>query len=437
MPADHANDVVALEPEVIAAKLERRAAVDEAGRISSRRNEPMRLVSGVVRDAAGQPVQDAVVLVTEVRGPGPPEEHIAILASGQSDESGRFEVRTTVRPSGLEAHASKVGYLDSPLAAFRPGASGLILVLDRGGVVSGRLLLDRWMKLEDVDVELSTRTEDGAKPTSIRVRTSDEEGHFGATGIGASTMELTVRVAGEWQPAFTIPDVAVWRVDEVPDARLDPLDLRGKFEIFTVDVLDDLENGVTGARVTMSDPGSGANMRTQSTVFGGHAEFLTRAVAHDVEIESEGFRRTRLDSVYGNQVVRLRKAIPVCVRVRGSDARPAPPDLLAVGFLVRAGDSIGGLRNGRASAIDGIGRLSDPHETTFFVASPGIHSVAWFLQSGKSPLPLATGSNVTVDVLDQDALQEIVLDLPEQAEKAWIEAARRKAALRFTSTEVR
>lgn len=184
----------------------------------------------------------------------------------------------------------------------------------------------------------------------------------------------------------------------------------------------------------MSDAGSGANMRTQSTVLGGHAEFLTRAVPHDVEIESEGFRRLRLDSVNGSQVVRLRKGIPVLVRVRGSEVRPVPPDLLAVGFFVDHREFVYG-REVLGSKVDGIGTLDDPHETTFLVASPGIHRVAWFLKHRRFPVVLDTGSNVTIDVRDQDALQEFVLDLPEQAEMAWRERA--KAAEGFTAGEVR
>ena len=460
-PSEKGEVAPALEPEVLAVKVERRSAVDEAGRVSSRRNEPMRLVSGVVRDETGRPVQDAVVLVTEVCEPDPQERRVAILASGQSDESGRFEVRTTVRLTALQARARKSGFVDSASTAFHPGASGLVLVLDHGGVVSGRLLLDRWMKLENVTVELSIPPGPGEKPdlSSVRVLAAgrvldgfpthlhsivssfgiDADGRFVATGITRSTVDLAVYLAGESEPAISIPSVAVRREGETSDARLDPLDLRGKFEPLVVDVFDESGNGLTGASVFMSDPGSGPNGRkwsTQTTLLGGRAEFLTRAGPHDIEVESEGFRRARLDSVNGNQVVRLRKGIPVHVRIRGSDARPAQPDILAVGFLgEERDDSMPWLRNVPTSVLDGIGTLDDPHETTFLVASPGIHQVEWYLKSGKLPVFLNTGSNVTVDVLDQDALQEFVLDLPGRAEKAWIE--HRKVIAGFVTPEVR
>ena len=431
---------VALQPEVLRASVERRAVVDETGRIPSHRNEPMRLVSGVVRDEAGRPVEDAVLLVTEGCEPEP-GSRAAILASGQSDESGRFVVRTTVRPFELQVRASKNGYVDSPPVAFYPGASGVVLVLGRGGVVSGRLLLDRWMRLEDLTLEISMPPDARGNAGSMRARTSaqnraleafaghgpvgegfaiDGEGRFVATGIDASTVGLTVMVAGDLRLVVTIPDVAVRRADEPSDARLDPLDLRGTFMMLAVDVLDEFGNGLTGATVTLSDAGSGSNGRSQSTLLGGHAEFLTRAVPHDVEIESEGFRSARLDSVSGYQVVRLRKGIPVRIRVRGSEVRPAPPDLLAVGFFVDHREFIYG-RDVLGSKVDGLGTLDDPHETTFLVASPGTHRVAWYLKSRRLPVLLDTGSRVAVDILDQDALQEFVLDLPEQAEKAWIE----------------
>jgi hypothetical protein len=471
-PPEKQDDALALQPEVLAVKVERRTAVDEAGRISSRRNEPMRLVTGIVRDDAGRPVQGAVVLVTEACAPDPQEPRVAILASGGSDESGRFEIRTTVRPTDLQARASKSGYVDSAYTAFHPGASGLVLALDHGGIVVGRLLLDRWMKLADVTVDLSLPLDSGEElgaASTPRLVTAhgvfstrtlatgqkvsgfpahhtigaefeiDEDGRFVATGIACPAVELSVYLAGESLPAISIPDVAVRREGKTSDARLDPLDLRGKFELLAVDVLDESGNGLTGAIVSLSDAGFGSRgleRKTATTVFGGHAEFLTRAGPRDIEVECEGFQRARLDSVRGNQVVGLRKGIAVRVRVRGSEARPAPPDLLAVGFLGEKRDeSMSWVRNVPFSVPDGIGVLSDPHETTFLVAAPGVHHVVWYLQHGKFPHYLETGSDVTVDVRDQDALQEFVLDLPEPAERAWSE--RPKLSGRVLFEEVR
>jgi len=138
-----------------------------------------------------------------------------------------------VRHTELQARASKGGYVDSAYSAFHPGANGLVIVLGRGGVVSGRLLLDRWMKLEDVMVVLSIppgpgersdvrsprivawgRDLDGLPEEHDTIGNMfgiDAEGRFVATGITCPTVELAVHLAGESERAISISDVVVRR----------------------------------------------------------------------------------------------------------------------------------------------------------------------------------------------------------------------------------
>jgi hypothetical protein len=417
-------------PERIPAQIERR--VEGVKGPISYHHEPAKLVSGVVRDESGKTVEDALVLVIENGTADRPGEPFAILASGRSEPDGRFEIRTIVRPKDLQARASKAGYANSDPAVFERGASNLALVLRQGRIVSGRLLVNRWIDPRQLTVEISA----GSNPTRSAERTFarsrplggspdgdrtylfevDEQGRFTVPGFSSPTVELRVSAMEDPWPAVEISDVAVRRPGEAPDSRLDPLDLRGKFERLAVDVLDDHGREVDRASVTLRDPELPSGSRSRSTMFGGRAEFLTRAGPHDIEIESDGFRRVRLESAIGDQVVRLRRGIPVLVRVRGKSARPPPPDLLAVGFL-RTEDTRQDLD--RVGTIDGIGTLKDPLQTTFLVASPGIHQVAWYLQTGNTQAYLRAGTVVRVDVHDQESVQEIVLDLPDQAEAAW------------------
>jgi hypothetical protein len=308
--------------------------------------------------------------------------------------------------------------------AFKQGADGLSLVLERGGIVSGRLLVDPWVQMNRLSVEVRSgsarkgshdRTyargqwSDGAAEAGIGEGFDvDDHGRFSVVGFAPPTVELKVKSIEDPCDAVSIPDVAVRRPGEPPDARLDPLDLRGKFELLSVDVHDESGRGWSGAHVTLRDPARLAESRSRSTLPGGHAEFLTRAGPHDIEVESEGYRSVHLESVYGDQVVVLRGGIPVLVRVRGSSARPPPPDLLAVGFLAGSG-----------RWLEGIGTLNDPLQTRFLVGSPGIHQVGWFFQHGNVQAYLGPGVPPTVDVRDRDDVQEFVLDLPADVEAAW------------------
>jgi hypothetical protein len=114
----------------------------------------------------------------------------------------------------------------------------------------------------------------------------------------------------------------------------------------------------------------------------------------------------RLDGAYGDQVVRLRKGIPVRITLRGAIPRPSSrSDRIAVALLRGAG---------RQMVLGGMGTFEDPKETAFLVASPGTYEVAWYLDSGQSRKYLTGGTTRTVEVRDTDVAQEIALEFPSE-----------------------
>jgi hypothetical protein len=401
------------------------------------------LVSGVIHDGNGKPVEGARVVVTDSPFPRASDTD-GVLAAGTSDAQGRFEIHGTVPPPrSTFAWASKDGFLRSSPKQFARGAEGVQLVLQGSGVVSGRLLLDPGVATDRVTLEITAVADERRKsftglvfasnqhveddgfiePPPFRYEYSrqfkiDAEGRFAVAGFAGPAVSVTVRPIDDPAQPLEIRDVVVQRAGAAPDPRIDPIDLRGKVKRVAVDVIDDVGTKRDGARVTSRAAGRTGVERSQFTR-DGRAEFLVWSGPRDVDVCLDGFRTVRLSGVEGDQVVQLRKGIQVRVTVRGSATRPAPPDLLAVGLM--QGTRIHPI-------LDGIGTLQDPNRTTFVVASPGPHDVGWYLERGSIRAYLETGTTQSVDVRDQEGIQEIVVSLPSSAQAAWTDLFERREA---------
>ncbi len=413
----------------------------EAGkdrRVAAEALEAPRLVSGVVRDGDGKLVEGAQIAVTD--SPYPHGGATGVRASGSTDAQGRFEIHGTVPPPRLTfAWAWKDGFVRSNPKQFVRGAEDLQLVLQATGVVSGRLLLDPGIATDRISLDI-TAVGDGKKkayaglgfasnqhvddvdrieagpfsdPYTVQFDI-DAEGRFTVGGFVAPTVAVVARPIDDSARAFEIPNVAVQRAGAAPDPRLDPIDLRGKLQRFAVDVIDDVGAKRDGVRVASRETGRTDGERVLFTK-DGRAEFFRWSGPQDLDVSLDGFRTVHLASVVGDQVVQLRKGIQVRITVRGSAVRPTPPDVLAVALM----------RGTHWHPIlDGIGTLQDPVRATFVVASPGPHEVGWYLQRGSIQAYLETGTTQSVDVRDQDGIQEIAVDLPASAERAWSDRVR-------------
>lgn len=374
--------------------------------------EPV-LVAGWVVDQDRSPVPGARVIVVSVPLEGFPMRRL--IREGTSDRQGQFEIRGTVEPLELEAHATKDRYFDSDPQAFTRGATDVQLVVREGGVVAGRLLLDPWVPSEKIRVIVQPigAREAVAVPSFFRepavsVLRLSPGGKFAQSGIAAPTVVLAVRVENDPWDAIRLEGVPVRTVMETQDSRLDPIDLRGQFELVDVVVLDEGGARVDGARVHLRNPADTSSDCSRSTS-GGHAQFLTRSGAHDFEIERDGYRVARLEGVYGDQIVRLRNGIPVQITLRGAGPRPTPPDRIAVALL-RGTD-----KQGKQLVLGGIGTFEDPRTTRIVVSTPGTYEVAWYLDHGRNRQYLTGGPGRTVLVRDTDELQELVLEFPSEA----------------------
>jgi hypothetical protein len=369
------------------------------------------LVAGQVVDQARSPVPGARVIVLERVRPGFPAPRI--VAEGVSDRQGRFEIRGTAEDLDLEARASKERYYDSVLRPFRRGATDVQIAVREGGLVAGRLLLDPWVPMEKIRVivqPIAERATGDVRPSRNSERTPSTvrlgpRGTFAQFGVTEPTVRLSVRVENDPWDAVRIEDVPVRDVAELQDSRLDPIDLRGRFELVGVVVLDDAGAELDGARVALrssEDPAVGCSR----VAVGGRAEFLTRTGPHDFEVDLEGCRRARLAGVYGDQVVRMKRGIPVRITLQGKAPNPTPPARIAIALL----------KSGRKEplTLGGMSTFEDPRQTTLLVTAPGPYEVAWYLESGGNRRYLTGSPGRTVEIRDLEEGQDLVLEFPSE-----------------------
>jgi len=374
------------------------------------------LVSGTVVDDRKVPVGGASVFVWDADAQERRRSTMAV-----ADGSGRFVLRESRSALHLIAGASKPGYLDAKPVPFDRGAQGIELVLERGGVIAGTVLVDPGIPVESVRLHLESSTEsrdrlasrgtgDASEDDEPGVRTPAKDGAFAFEGVPAKDARLVVTIVDDASPLLEIRAIQVREVGEPTDPRIDPVDLRGMLELVTIEVQDDQGKSCSNAMVVLGDP-SGAREARGKLTQEGRATFVCASGPHDVEVELAGWRRAHLASVHGNQVVQLKRGFPVRVVLGRGAALPPEPSRLFVGLLVDVEHP--------RSVLDGTAAFSEQREAAFLVSTPGPHEVAWYVESGTTRYFLVGTPRRTVRIADQDEEQVIRLDFDPEIRSAW------------------
>jgi hypothetical protein len=365
------------------------------------------LVAGRVLDQDRSPVPFAHVIVIEPTYrnlPGP------VVFETTTNRQGRFEIHGIAREFQPILQAEKYGYFTAPPQSFAWGDDHIELRLREGGVVAGSVRLDPWVPPTRIRVTIQPVNESGQLPPVNGVFGSpplhlDPEGRFRFGGITSSTAVVSVRVESDPWEAARIENVPVREGNEPQDSRLEPIDLRGKLEVLAVSVLDDAGAKLDGARVVLSSS-EDTDIGCSRVTSGGRAEFLTKTGPHDLEVERDGFRKARLAGVFGDQVVRLRKGIPVRVVLQGKSPDVKPQERIVIALLKGTRDR---------STLGGMGTFDDPRQATFLVSSPGSYEIAWYLESGRDRKYITSSAGRTVQVGDLDGVQDLVVEFPSEA----------------------
>jgi protocatechuate 3,4-dioxygenase beta subunit len=295
-------------------------------------------IRGQVVDDLGLPIPAARV-ATWIEG--------AWVSEGSADADGRFVLEyepnrgqvEAIRRDGIGIHAAAEGYametLRVPLERFAPTvdprggsvlvSSALQLRASGSNVFAGELLVDAWLRAEQVGVWCETqaptleapsveRRGEGSRWFSVTWPRSASCSSAGAdTGEApgpAESCTLFVGLPHDPRPLCEVSDLRSPGAKSGWDPRLRPIDLRGRIRRVSFPVVDGVGRPVFDASLTVAarlDAGAlatGAEVRTSL----GRLSFLTGFPTVDVRVEAEGFEARDYRGLRGGEtLVLLRK----------------------------------------------------------------------------------------------------------------------------------
>jgi len=285
------------------------------------------VAAGIVVDEAGEPVANAHVVLQEKKhyGAGHAEFYWNWIEGGEAftQADGLFALHAAAGDGEYQ-----VSCLSSDLwcdgVTVRPGATGLQLVLRRGGSLAGKLLADEGIELTDliVDLNLPDAQPDPFNRNSTQVQ---HDGAFSVPVLRPGTYGLSLRAASTGHVYLELPGFTVTAGEACADPRLNPLDARGLIRGILLRVRDADGNSVERFSVFVIRP----NGETDN--FYGHEAQLRIPLADaqaDLVVQSDGFLRARLTGVSGDQTVTLQRAPRVRIQVTNPEAIPAGFELM-------------------------------------------------------------------------------------------------------------
>jgi hypothetical protein len=381
---------------------------------------PPVLAAGQVVDARGRPVAGARVRVQGVD-----------RSEAESDEDGRFAVRSRAAVDDPELHASARGFLPFGPLAFAPGTAGLVVRLESAGILAGEVLRDRI----DARVDLRVVTEeqrDGLRHEHELTGASFELEH-----VVPGTHAVSIQLAGSKDPVATETGVVV-RAGET--TRL-TFDLRGLLRRVSFTVVD--EHGTLLAEASAlitADVGAGGGEGTFDGVLvtdgQGAVVVPGKAPAPELLVFAPGRCAILVPAVQDGQQVTLPKAPVVVVQVP-VDALPSRPLHLQVelepvdgrfstraSYTLRGRNEVTSSRGARPWADSQLALVQAGGEARLSVATNGRHRVRCWVarndQGGqrRAEVEGSTPAEVTIEPGARDLAMRVELDAEAVARAA-------------------
>jgi hypothetical protein len=354
---------------------------------------PPVLASGTILDVRGQPVEGALV--------HPDREVGGIELPGRSGRDGSFVVLGP-REDARGLDVSKEGF--HPKSVVLPAAGEpLVIVLERLGVVEGRVLLgDGWDAAGVMAV-----TGDGT------FRSLEPDGTF-RFEARAGPLRLAFFFADQASPSAPEPDSAAAvvttyvRADE--RAKLDPVDLRGKARPVLLSVVDETGRPLPEWDLTV------LSRRPWTETVAGRKQILLAAPV-DLEVGARGRRSARLKRVDADVTAVLGPPCRVVVRVDGIPPS-LPRGVTALVSIESEANELGRPFHSNRAPIDGNGaaRLSAT------LAGPWSASVL-LRRAGRKAMHFRIVRTIRIEIADADHEQAFEIRLgPEPFDQAlqWI-----------------
>jgi len=187
------------------------------------------LVQGLVVNEAGAGVSRASINIEALQSHG-----WFPLASGKSEADGTFSILGTLPHPSLRVVARAAAYQQSAPVEFLPGARNITLVLtDKGGSVSGSIILPALTASRDYSVRISSTSE--LDFTSSWTCLVAPDGTFAAANISSSLeLSLEVQYSLAREPLIVVPGIHAAVEGAAQDPRLQKMELGDRLSLIEI-----------------------------------------------------------------------------------------------------------------------------------------------------------------------------------------------------------
>jgi protocatechuate 3,4-dioxygenase beta subunit len=280
------------------------------------------VAAGIVVDEAGEPVANAHVTLQEKHsyGEGASEFYWSWIQGGEvfTGADGSFVLNAEVESGEFLLSCMSSDYWCEGVI-IRPGATGMQLVLRRGGSLNGTLLTDEGADLKDILIEL---TDPSAPPDPFGRGTTQVQssGKFEYRVLRPGTYNLRLRLGSSDHVFLELAGLMVTAGEVCADPRLNPLDARGLIRSLLIRAVDADGKKISQFSVFRIKPGGEMD---NFYAHDGELRLPHEGAPVDLILQSDGFLRTRLQGVTSDQTVTLRRAPRVRIQITNPGVIPA------------------------------------------------------------------------------------------------------------------
>ena len=374
------------------------------------------IAAGRVIDAAGRPVAKARIVAHTF--PRSRDERARGIASAyyeaaETAEDGVFALYGSTNAARIDVILHHEHLLALPLD-LPVGSKGIEIVARSSGGVTGQVLVEPEVPLGNLRMILRPEN----LPAESRMELFDssrlsqkEVGHdcrFQLQGLLPWT--YTFSVAAGSDVLAEIPGIEIIAGEITRDPRLEPLDLRGRLHVFTLDLVPPPPSFELSGSVLFTESGAGEPVRLQF-FYKSPVVVVTPLAAIDVVVRAFDCRIEHLPALAERTELQLRAGLPVRLVLPRDVALPDPP--LFVGARLVRKDEREGERSELWARSYGLVMPTPPFdengEISCLVAEPGRHAVQWFVehhrQGGSSSVDLKLPFDQVVVVEDREGEQ--------------------------------
>lgn len=349
------------------------------------------VAAGRVVDSAGRPLVGADIQVAGKMslGSSTPGFKWGFLGMGSSytGSEGEFEVRG-FQPNGEYALRPRMrGFQGRGFIPFQHGDQGIELVLDRPSSLSGAVLVSEDIPLDRLNVALRYH---GADPKAEfydrKVLPLGFGGEFQFQDLRPGTIDLIVRTGPLAEPLHIQAEIKLAPGAAGDNARLEPIDLRGKLRMIDVLAQGDGGDPVERGYVTLGT--------RNYQLLAGRARIIGKAGPTDLMIQAPGYLPLESAARDGATIVQLERTIPVSITV-GTSLPEAPPGTqVLLGLSPRFGEREGlvvfdendeeQVWSTRWLGVE-YQRIDGAASTVLHVPLPGEYRLQWMVMEARSP----------------------------------------------------